>query len=47
VLAERRREAAAPTFPAAGLYFDGPYYDHGLRLPERTAAHDWLPSNPG
>lgn len=46
VLAERRREAAAPTFPAAGLYFNGPHYDRQLRLPERTAAHDWLPSNP-
>ena len=45
VLAERRREAAAPTFPAAGLYFDGPYYDHQLGLPGRTAAHDWLPAN--
>jgi tRNA pseudouridine38-40 synthase len=45
VLAERRREAAAPTFPAAGLYFDGPYYDQWLGLPERTAAHDWLAAN--
>jgi len=34
VLASRRRERAAPTFAADGLYFLGPYYDarHGLPL---------------
>ena len=29
VLAARRRDAAAPTFAADGLYFVGPYYDAG------------------
>jgi tRNA pseudouridine38-40 synthase len=43
VLASRRREKAAPTFAADGLYFLGPYYDAGLGLPERTAAFDWIP----
>ena len=43
VLAGRRREAAAPTFAADGLYFLGPIYDAGLQLPEHTAAMDWLP----
>jgi tRNA pseudouridine38-40 synthase len=42
VLAGQRREAAAPTFPAAGLYFMGPYYDAAFGLPTRTAAMDWL-----
>ncbi len=42
VLAARDREAAAPTFPAAGLYFIGPYYDAALDLPERVAATDWI-----
>lgn len=43
VLAARNRDAAAPTFPAAGLYFVGPYYDAGHGLPQRVAADDWLP----
>jgi tRNA pseudouridine38-40 synthase len=43
VLAARRRDAAAPTFAADGLYFVGPYYDARLGLPEHTAAMDWLP----
>jgi len=34
---------AAPTFPAAGLYFVGPYYDAGHALPESTPAGRWLP----
>ena len=38
-----RRETAAPTFRAQGLYFVGPYYDAALGLPERTPALDWLP----
>jgi tRNA pseudouridine38-40 synthase len=43
VLAARNRDAAAPTFPADGLYFVGPYYDAHLRLPDRVPAFDWLP----
>ncbi len=43
VLAARDRSLAAPTFPADGLYFAGPYYDAALALPETTAALDWLP----
>ena len=43
VLAARERSLAAPTFPADGLYFVGPYYDPALALPETTAAMDWLP----
>ena len=43
VLAARRRDAAAPTFSADGLYFVGPYYDAALVLPEHTPAMDWLP----
>jgi tRNA pseudouridine38-40 synthase len=43
LLAARSRDAAAPTFDAAGLYFVGPYYDAGLNLPEHTPAMDWLP----
>lgn len=46
VLAARSREAAAPTFPADGLYFLGPYYDAGHAIPERVPAHDWLPAGP-
>ena len=44
VVAARSRDAAAPTFPAAGLYFVGPRYDAEFGLPEHTAAMDWLPS---
>ncbi|MEO8250561.1 MAG: tRNA pseudouridine(38-40) synthase TruA [Burkholderiales bacterium] len=43
VLAARDRDAAAPTFSAAGLYFLGPVYNAKWGLPERTAAYDWLP----
>ncbi|XHS77153.1 tRNA pseudouridine(38-40) synthase TruA [Burkholderiaceae bacterium UC74_6] len=43
VLAARNRDAAAPTFSPDGLYFVGPYYDAELKLPEHTAAMDWLP----
>lgn len=43
VLAARDRSVAAPTFPADGLYFVGPYYDPALALPQTTAAMDWLP----
>jgi tRNA pseudouridine38-40 synthase len=43
VLAARSRDAAAPTFAAAGLYFVGPYYDASLNLPTHTPAIDWLP----
>lgn len=43
VLATRRREAAAPTFAADGLYFAGAYYDVAHAIPEHTPAMDWLP----
>jgi tRNA pseudouridine38-40 synthase len=43
VLAARSRDAAAPTFPADGLYFLGPYYDEAHAIPERTPAFDWIP----
>ncbi len=43
VLAARDRDAAAPTFSPAGLYFLGPVYDAAWNLPNRTAAYDWLP----
>ena len=43
VLAARCRDVAAPTFPADGLYFAGPYYDPMLGLPAHTPAMDWLP----
>lgn len=43
VLASRRRELAAPTFAADGLYFLGPYYDGSFNLPQHTPAFDWLP----
>ena len=43
VLAARRRDAAAPTFAAAGLYFVGPYYDGRHGIPEHVPAMDWLP----
>ena len=44
VMASRSRDAAAPTFSAAGLYFLGPYYDAGLGIAEHTPAFDWLPA---
>lgn len=43
VLASRDRDAAAPTFPAAGLYFVGPYYDADLAIPQHVPAMDWIP----
>ena len=43
VLAARRRDVAAPTFPPDGLYFVGPYYDEALRIPAHTPAAEWLP----
>lgn len=43
VLAARERRVAAPTFPADGLYFVGPYYDPVFAVPERTPPMDWLP----
>ena len=42
VLAARDRDAAAPTFPADGLYFVGPYYDPGMNLPTHVPAMDWV-----
>lgn len=42
VLASRRRELAAPTFAAAGLYFLGPRYDARHGIPDAVAADDWL-----
>jgi len=44
VLASRSRQVAAPTFPADGLYFVGPYYDPRFSLPTHTPAMDWLPN---
>jgi tRNA pseudouridine38-40 synthase len=43
VLDARRREVAAPTFPADGLYFLGPTYDAAWGLPNVTPALGWLP----
>lgn len=43
VLATKDRALAAPTFPADGLYFVGPYYDPVHAIPQHTAAMDWLP----
>ena len=43
VLAARDRDAAAPTFPADGLYFVGPYYDAVHDIPAHTPAMDWIP----
>jgi tRNA pseudouridine38-40 synthase len=43
VLAARNRDAAAPTFDPAGLYFLGPRYDADLGLPPAPAAIGWLP----
>ena len=43
VLASKDRSLAAPTFPAAGLYFVGPYYDPGHAIPNQPIALDWLP----
>ena len=43
VLESRDREAAAPTFAAAGLYFVGPYYDACWAIPAHVPASDWPP----
>ena len=43
VLAARDRRAAAPTFPADGLYFVGPYYDARWAIPVHVPASDWPP----
>ena len=43
VLAARERRVAAPTFPADGLYFVGPYYDAHWAIPAQVPAHDWPP----
>ena len=42
VLAAKDRSQAAPTFPADGLYFVGPYYNDVHAIPRHTAAIDWL-----
>ena len=42
VLATRDRDAAAPTFPADGLYFVGPYYDAEHGIPSHVPAMDWI-----
>lgn len=43
VLAGKKREFAAPTFAADGLYFAGPQYDPKWGLPQEVAALSWLP----
>lgn len=43
VLRARERRLAAPTFPAAGLYFIGPYYDASLAIPGPLATLAWMP----
>jgi tRNA pseudouridine38-40 synthase len=42
VLASRRRERAAPTFPPDGLYFLGPYYDARHGLPDHASEFDGI-----
>ena len=42
VLASRRRELAAPTFSADGLYFVGPCYDARHGIPQAAAEDGWL-----
>lgn len=42
VLAAGRRERAAATFSADGLYFVGPYYDCGHAIPDPPPALSWL-----
>jgi tRNA pseudouridine38-40 synthase len=42
LLAERRREIAAPTFAPDGLYFLGPYYDAHHGIPEPAPGIDWV-----
>ena len=43
VLQARSRDAAAPTFSAAGLYFLGPASDRAFGLPTEVPALQWLP----
>lgn len=43
VLTAKRRELAAPTFSANGLYFVGPQYDAHWGVPQSARAFDWLP----
>ena len=43
VLQAKSRDAAAPTFSAAGLYFLGPTYDTVFGLPTEVPAWQWLP----
>jgi len=43
VMAQRDRDAAAPTFSPDGLYFLGPVYPSQWGIPTKTAAFDWLP----
>ena len=43
VLQARERRLAAPTFPAAGLYFIGPYYDAALAIPGPPETLAWMP----
>ena len=43
VLRARERRLAAPTFPAAGLYFIGPYYDAALAIPGPPETLAWMP----
>lgn len=42
VLAARHRDVAAPTFPADGLYFVGPYYDAEHGIPTHAPPMDWV-----
>jgi len=44
VLQAKSRDAAAPTFPAEGLYFAGPKYDPEWGLPQQTPTYNFLPS---
>jgi tRNA pseudouridine38-40 synthase len=46
VLAGKNRKFAAPTFPADGLYFVGPYYAAEYPIPRQTSAMAWLPGAP-
>ncbi|MCV2355518.1 tRNA pseudouridine(38-40) synthase TruA [Paucibacter sp. B2R-40] len=46
VLAGKDRKFAAPTFPADGLYFVGPYYAAEYQIPSQTSAMGWLPGAP-
>ncbi len=43
VLQAKSRDAAAPTFPAEGLYFAGPQYDPKWNIPRQTPTFNFLP----